>query len=108
MLQAKGPCVGRMWAKDRRVCGVRLPGSRLEQGTGMRWRAGSPRGGRCGSGEVHGPQGVVVDLNRLGQRLGVPAVALTGHMAALSTEGRRQRGKGRHFMCDHQEFNILV
>lgn len=28
------------------------------------------------SGEVHGPQGVVVDLHSLGQRLGVPAVAL--------------------------------
>lgn len=33
----------------------------------------------CGdvfSGKVHGPQCVVVDLNGLGQRLGVPAVAL--------------------------------
>lgn len=39
-----------------------------------------------GSGEVHGPQGVVVDLNSFGQRLRVPAVALTGHMAALGTE----------------------
>lgn len=35
---------------------------------------GSAGGG--GSGEVHGPQCVVVDLNGLGQRLGVPAVAL--------------------------------
>lgn len=32
------------------------------------------RGGR--SGEIHGRQCVVVDLNSLGQRLGVPAVTL--------------------------------
>lgn len=38
----------------------------------------------CSSGEVHGPQGVVVDLNSFGQRLGVPTVTLTRHMAALS------------------------
>jgi len=40
-------------------------------------------GGR--SGEVHGPQGVVVDLDGLGQRLGVPTVTLTRDMAALAT-----------------------
>lgn len=39
---------------------------------------------RCSSGEVHGPQGVVVNLNGFGQRLGVPTVTLPGHMAALS------------------------
>lgn len=39
---------------------------------------GSAEGGPAErlSGEVHGPQCVVVDLNSLGQRLGVPAVAL--------------------------------
>ena len=47
--------------------------------------------GWCCSGEVHGPQGVVVDLNSFGQRLGVPTVTLTGHMAALTTaEGTRR------------------
>lgn len=38
----------------------------------------------CSSGKVHGSQGVVVNLNSLGQRLGVPAVALAGHMAAFA------------------------
>lgn len=37
------------------------------------------------SGEVHGPQSVVMNLNSLSQRLGIPTVTLTGHMAALST-----------------------
>ena len=46
--------------------------------------------GWCRSGEVHGPQGVVVNLNSFGQRLGVPTVTLTRHMAALSAaEWRR-------------------
>lgn len=40
--------------------------------------------GWCSSGKVHGPQGVVVNLNSFGQRLGVPTVTLTRHMAALS------------------------
>lgn len=33
--------------------------------------------------EIHGVLGVVVDLDRLRQRLGVPAVTLARHMAAL-------------------------
>jgi len=46
--------------------------------------------GWCSSGEVHGPQGVVVDLNSFGQRLGVPTVTLTRHVAALgAAEWRR-------------------
>lgn len=45
--------------------------------------------GWCSSGKVHGPQGVVVNLNCLGQRLRIPTVTLTGHMAALSTAERR-------------------
>lgn len=40
-----------------------------------RWRAVEGGGGGP-LGEVHGPQCVVVDLNCLGQRLGVPAVTL--------------------------------
>lgn len=47
-------------------------------------------------GEVHGVLGVIVDLDGLGQRLRVPAVTLTRHVAALSaaTTGRAQvRGK---------------
>lgn len=45
----------------------------------------------CSSGEVHGPQGVVVDLNSFGQRLGVPTVTLTRHMAALSASERTRK-----------------
>lgn len=45
------------------------------------------------SGEVHGPQGVVVDLHRLGQRLRVPAVALARDVAALSTGGTSRSGR---------------
>lgn len=45
--------------------------------------------GWCSSGKVHGPQGVVVNLNCLGQRLRIPTVTLTRHMAALSTAERR-------------------
>lgn len=33
----------------------------------------------------------MVDLNSLGQSLGVPAVALAGHMAALATAEARGR-----------------
>lgn len=40
-----------------------------------RWPAGTGKAGG-GSGEVHGPQCVVVNLNRLSQRLGVPSVTL--------------------------------
>lgn len=40
------------------------------------WVVPSGEEGGWRSGEVHGPQCVVVDLNGLGQRLGVPAVAL--------------------------------
>lgn len=43
----------------------------------------------AGSGEVHGVLGVIVDLNRLGQSLRVPAVALTRHVAALGAAGQR-------------------
>lgn len=37
------------------------------------------------SGKVHGPQGVVMNLNSFSQSLGVPAITLAGHVAALST-----------------------
>lgn len=37
------------------------------------------------SGEVHGVLGIIVDLNCLGQRLGVPAITLARHVAAFST-----------------------
>lgn len=44
---------------------------------------------RCSSGKIHGPQSVMVNLNSFGQRLGVPPITLTRHMAALGTaEGR--------------------
>lgn len=60
--------------------------------SGMGWRMDmAGKGEASGSGEVHGPQGVVVDLNSFGQRLRVPAVALTGHMAALGTETRSHK-----------------
>ena len=49
------------------------------------FRMAMAREGWSSSGEVHGPQGVVVNLNCFGQCLGVPTVTLTGHMAALST-----------------------
>lgn len=49
-------------------------------------------GGGC-SGEVHGPQCVVVDLNGLGQRLGVPAVTLPWDVAALRTARRKWHGE---------------
>lgn len=44
------------------------------------------------SGEVHGVLGIIVDLNCLGQRLGVPTVTLARHMAAFSTERQRETG----------------
>lgn len=44
------------------------------------------------SGEVHGVLGIIVDLNCLGQRLGVPAVTLARHVAAFSTVGQRGAG----------------
>lgn len=46
----------------------------------------------AGSGEVHGVLGVIVDLNRLGQGLGVPAITLTRHMAAFGTARQGQEG----------------
>ncbi|TNN44815.1 hypothetical protein EYF80_045000 [Liparis tanakae] len=61
---------------------------------GRRGRGSVVGNGWCSSGEVHGPQGVVVDLNSFGQRLGVPAVALTGHMVA-GTEGHKTGVVGR-------------
>lgn len=42
------------------------------------------------SGKIHGPQSVMVNLNCFGQRLGVPAITLTRHMAALGTVERRR------------------
>lgn len=41
------------------------------------------------SGKIHGPQSVMVNLNCFGQRLGVPAITLTRHMAALGTVEKR-------------------
>lgn len=43
------------------------------------------------SGEVHGVLGVIVDLNRLGQRLRVPAITLARHVAAFSTARQTHR-----------------
>lgn len=44
------------------------------------------------SGKVHGPQGVMVDLDSFGQSLGVPAITLTRHVAALSTAETTETG----------------
>lgn len=44
------------------------------------------------SGEVHGVLGIIVDLNRLGQCLGVPAVTLARHVAAFSAARQRKAG----------------
>lgn len=44
------------------------------------------------SGEVHGVLGIIVDLNCLGQRLGVPAVTLARHVAPFSTARQRKAG----------------
>lgn len=46
----------------------------------------------CSSGEVHGPQGVVVNLNSFSQSLGVPTITLTRHMAAFSAAEWRRSG----------------
>lgn len=59
------------------------------------------------SGEVHGPQSVVMNLNSLSQRLGIPTVTLTGHMAALSTAERREGDERAskdelHISCLHK------
>ena len=51
----------------------------------MRWEGNNGGDDWWSSGEVHGPQSVVVNLNSFSQRLGVPTVTLTRHMAALST-----------------------
>lgn len=48
------------------------------------------------SGEVHGVLGVIVDLNRLGQSLGVTAVALARHVAAFSTARQTDRQTMSH------------
>lgn len=42
------------------------------------------------SGEVHGVLGVIVDLDRLGQRLRVPAVTLARHVAPFSAVRQRE------------------
>lgn len=42
------------------------------------------------SGEVHGVLSIIVDLNRLGQSLGVTAVALARHVAAFSTATQKR------------------
>lgn len=44
------------------------------------------------SGEVHGVLGIIVDLNCLGQCLGVPAITLTGHVTAFSAARQRKAG----------------
>lgn len=44
----------------------------------------------AGLGKVHGPQGVVVNLHSFGQRLGIPAVALSGDVASLGTENDKE------------------
>lgn len=61
----------------------------------MRWEGSMVVIGWCSSGEVHGPQGVVVNLNSFGQRLGVPTVTLTRHMAALSAAEWREEDRLR-------------
>lgn len=73
-----------------RALGVR---DGMADGYGREGRRGGGGGvgEASGSGKVHGPQGVVVNLNSFGQCLGVPAVALTGHMAALGTETRSHK-----------------
>lgn len=47
--------------------------------------AGGPADVLFSSGEVHGVLGIIVDLNCLGQRLGVPPVTLARHVASFST-----------------------
>lgn len=44
------------------------------------------------SGEVHGVLGIIVDLNCLGQCLGVPAITLTRHVTAFSAARQRKAG----------------
>ena len=55
------------------------------------------------SGEVHGVLGIIMDLNCLGQRLGVPAVTLARYMAAFSTVRHREAGFhltfSRNYIC---------
>lgn len=58
----------------------------------------------AGSGEVHGVLGVIVDLNRLGQSLRVPAVALTRHVAALGAAGQR----GREFRKQSARVHLYI
>lgn len=52
------------------------------------------------SGEVHGVLGVIVDLNGLGQSLGVPTVTLARHMAALGAE-REEKKKAWNTVSPH-------
>lgn len=56
----------------------------------------------AGSGEVHGVLGVIVDLNRLGQCLGVPAITLTRHMAALGAVRQGQEGVTSRVVLVHK------
>lgn len=49
-------------------------------------------GGEWRSGKVHGPQGVMMNLNSFGQSLRVPTVTLTRHVAALSTAETTETG----------------
>lgn len=44
------------------------------------------------SGEVHGVLGIIVDLDCLGQCLGVPAITLSRHVAAFRTGKQRREG----------------
>lgn len=82
------------WGGDATTCtnedsSAGRPRAHLHLKSRIGWRMDyGQEGRRGGSGEVHGPQGVVVDLNGFGQRLRIPAVALTGHVAALGTETR--------------------
>lgn len=100
-----------LWYRLRKMNTVSLKRRRDEVEREPEWlmrRGGEERGGGGGggrarrqvgglaaalarSGEVHGVLGVIVDLDRLGQSLRVPAVALTRHVAALGAAGRRQR-----------------
>lgn len=61
----------------------------------------------AGSGKVHGVLGVIVDLNRLGQCLRVPAITLTRHMAALGTARQGQEGVISHHRKGHTVFTVL-
>lgn len=68
------PSLPRLYVLDAAAAAVLTTDQKLQRCSWL----GSAGGGLAErrSGEVHGPQCVVVDLNGLGQRLRVPAVAL--------------------------------